>query len=291
MPIILDPTKINKLRRRPKRIQAIRTRKAELTFRRRLEALWDRVLFPISDQIKELAKQKPVPLTAINQLIEQGLETARVEYGINSDAIITEWRLSLDYHHRIEFERALQKSVGVDISVVLNQEHIKKAMEGAAMENVTLIRTIPEKYFGEIHKAVLDNYYGRPLPENRSLLKQIQEIRKVSYKRARLISRDQTTKLTGTLNQVRQEAIGVQEYIWHTVRDERVVGKPGGVYPPKPGLEKSTAHGNHYERQGKKFRWDTPPPDGHPGQAIQCRCWAEPIIDTDRLVERALGKK
>jgi uncharacterized protein with gpF-like domain len=26
------------------------------------------------------------------------------------------------------------------------------------------------------------------------------------------------------------------------------------------------------------FRWDDPPEDGHPGQAINCRCRAEPFI-------------
>jgi hypothetical protein len=31
----------------------------------------------------------------------------------------------------------------------------------------------------------------------------------------------------------------------------------------------------HKIREGMSFEWDTPPSDGHPGEAFGCRCWAE----------------
>ena len=34
------------------------------------------------------------------------------------------------------------------------------------------------------------------------------------------------------------------------------------------------------EKDGKTFRWDTPPDDtGHPGEDYGCRCTAEPKLD------------
>lgn len=34
--------------------------------------------------------------------------------------------------------------------------------------------------------------------------------------------------------------------------------------------------GAHAEYDDRVFRWDSPPPDGHPGAAYGCRCHAEP---------------
>lgn len=47
-------------------------------------------------------------------------------------------------------------------------------------------------------------------------------------------------------------------YIWRSVRDDR-------------------SRGEHAKRHGQIFSWDNPPEDGHPGEAPNCRCWAEPI--------------
>jgi uncharacterized protein with gpF-like domain len=34
---------------------------------------------------------------------------------------------------------------------------------------------------------------------------------------------------------------------------------------------------SHAEYDDQVFRWDEPPAGGHPGQAHNCRCYAEPI--------------
>ena len=104
--------------------------------------------------------------------------------------------------------------------------------------------------------------------------------------RAQVIARDQTSKMNTNINQIRQTALGIQEYIWRTSEDSRVVGAPGGKYP-----QGNAMHGNHYVRNGKIFRWDEPPDDGHPGWPIQCRCVALGIVDRSQLREVAqVGK-
>lgn len=45
----------------------------------------------------------------------------------------------------------------------------------------------------------------------------------------------------------------------------------------------SKLHGNHFDREGKVFRWDNLPADGGPGWPIGCRCYAEPVINLDKL--------
>jgi uncharacterized protein with gpF-like domain len=119
----------------------------------------------------------------------------------------------------------------------------------------------------------------------------------VSKNRAKLIARDQTSKLTGLVNQTRQQSIGIEAYIWRTVKDQRVVGNPGGKYP-----EGNKAHGDHHMMEGVWCKWDDPTvfsrdggktwikrpaqaPKSSPGQDIQCRCHAEPVIDTKKIME------
>lgn len=110
--------------------------------------------------------------------------------------------------------------------------------------------------------------------------------------RARLIARDQVAKWNSRLSHERFAKAGIAQFVWRTAKDRRVVGRPGGLYPTAKSPDK---HGNHYEREGLVFElqrqggalvevsrgrrivhsdWD----DGLPGEPIQCRCWAEPIL-------------
>jgi SPP1 gp7 family putative phage head morphogenesis protein len=121
----------------------------------------------------------------------------------------------------------------------------------------------------------------------------------VSENRARLIGRDQTSKLNGQLTEERQTNLGIEEYIWSNSQDERVRGNPDGVYPD--------ASPSHWEMEGMICRWDDPSvyrepdsgpddwqprsnidgPEEHPGEPIICRCVALPNLDP--LLEQLPG--
>ena len=60
------------------------------------------------------------------------------------------------------------------------------------------------------------------------------------------------------INQLRQEDLGVERYVWRSRDDDRV-------------------RSSHAENDDQVFRWDSPPSGGHPGQAPNCRCYAEPV--------------
>ncbi len=98
----------------------------------------------------------------------------------------------------------------------------------------------------------------------------------VAADRAELIAVDQVGKLYGQVNAKRQQDLGVTEFIWRTVGDERVRGNPGGLYP------KATP--SHWDRDSKTYRYDDPPKGKSgekelPGVPIRCRCSAEPKLD------------
>ncbi|SMX31976.1 phage minor head protein [Actibacterium lipolyticum] len=61
------------------------------------------------------------------------------------------------------------------------------------------------------------------------------------------------------LNEARQRAAGVTHYIWRSADDSKV-------------------RSSHAERDDRVFPWDHGFPDGLPGEAHNCRCYAEPAI-------------
>lgn len=142
----------------------------------------------------------------------------------------------------------------------ISRTHIKR--------NVALIKSIDKTLHGQL-KDLIRKEFGKGTHVEK-LSKLIGERFEVAESRARLIAKDQTNKLFGQLQKTRQEEVGVEEYIWRNSGDNRVRGKPGGLYPD--------SRYNHWEREGKRFSWKEPPPDGHPGEAVGCRCWAEPVI-------------
>lgn len=94
-----------------------------------------------------------------------------------------------------------------------------------------------------------------------SMTQEIQKRFGMTSRRAKLIARDQTSKLNASLTKLRQQELGVEEYIWQTAGDERV-------------------RASHKAHDGKKFRWDHLPKEtGNPGNDINCRCVAIPVLE------------
>ena len=271
--------------------------KVEANFRKRMGMLWDEVLTPVTERIKQ-AIQSGADLEHIASLIQDALRQSETIYNMRVDEIVTLWSLSLETSTRRIFEQSLRQSLGVDTRAVLDDPAIKGNLQLARIEAAKLVTDVTKQQIGLIAKAVADNSYGK-LPDGVSLMDRIQQIEKMPKQRAKLIARDQTSKMTAKLNQIRQQSIGVEIYVWKNVRDNRVVGNPSGLYPI--GNDK---HGNHWIMEGLYCRWDDPTvystdkgktwkkripemPKNHPGEDIQCRCYTQPIIDIDRLIAEA----
>lgn len=149
--------------------------------------------------------------------------------------------------------KQVRAALGVDLSVL--EPDVRGHLADFVQENVALIRSIPERYFADVEKLVTRGAAAGMRHED--LAKELRGRYDISARHAKLVARDQVGKLYGGLNQVRQKALGVEQYVWRTVNDNRV----------RP---------EHEEREGRSYTWKRPPADGHPGQAINCRCYAEP---------------
>lgn len=124
-------------------------------------------------------------------------------------------------------------------------------------KNVARITSLAGKQLTEITEIL--NSAETPGLRVEVIRDQIRERFDVSKSRASLIARDQVLTLNANVVKQRQINAGIEEYIWTTSGDDRV-------------------RDEHAEREGRRFRWNTPPEDGHPGEPIQCRCSAFPVL-------------
>ncbi|SEQ64285.1 phage putative head morphogenesis protein, SPP1 gp7 family [Rosenbergiella nectarea] len=122
-------------------------------------------------------------------------------------------------------------------------------------QNVALINSISADQLSDMEQIVRRGVMNGSASS--VIKKQITDRYSVSESRAKLIAIDQIGKANAALTQQRQKDAGVDGYIWRGVLDQR---------------ERQI----HIDREGKKYKWDSPPRDGHPGQPIRCRCYAEP---------------
>ena len=211
-----------------------------------------------------------------------------------AEQIAENWVGKVNRYNKEKFMSHMRKALGIDIGAIVD-EAMKNELEIMVMENANYIKSIPNYLVGHVADRVVQHFKGIPMPENRTLRQQIKEEFKVSDGRAKVLARDQTSKMNTSISAIRQVNLGIDCYVWKTVEDERVVGKPGGVYPKTTKL-----HKNHYIMQGLLCKWADPNvysddkgatwkprtaqmPHNHPGDDIMCRCRPAPFIDIEKL--------
>lgn len=152
----------------------------------------------------------------------------------------------------------IQQRTGIDFSGLMSDSVLKEAVDEAVAANIALINSIPQQYLDRVEQAVMASLQAGTL--NDTLADELKKIRGVTDSRAKLIARDQLGKINSRLSQIRQQSLGITHYYWSTSHDERVRDR-------------------HRRWDGDLIAWDKPPIDGHPGQAVQCRCTAIPDLD------------
>ena len=243
--------------------------------------------FIIDNMRDKSAREVGKELEAVKKNYDFQLETT-------AEQIAENWVGKVNRYNKEKFMSHMRKALGIDIGAIVD-EAMKDELEIMVMENANYIKSIPNYLVGHVADRVVQHFKGIPMPENRTLRQQIKEEFKVSDGRAKVLARDQTSKMNTSISAIRQVNLGIDCYVWKTVEDERVVGKPGGVYPKTTKL-----HKNHYIMQGLLCKWADPNvysddkgatwkprtaqmPHNHPGDDIMCRCRPAPFIDIEKL--------
>lgn len=189
------------------------------------------------------------------------------------------------------FATSVQKRVDTDLKKILKEGGFAvevrptKAMQdvqaASIEENVSLIKSIPEQYLGQVEQAVARVYAnGHDLKQ---LTDELQKRFKVSKKRAAFIARDQSSKLTSQVNRIRSIENGLTVARWAHSRAGRV---------PRP-THLHLMNGQEFDLREGLF--DPDPKVNRkvfPGELINCRCIARTVIpDITRLNARGIEKE
>lgn len=152
----------------------------------------------------------------------------------------------------------LESMTGLDLRGLFRDEDLRQSVDEAVAANVALIKSIPSQYADKIEALILKGLQEGKRAE--SIAEDVKALGHSTDARARLIARDQLGKINSRISQIRQQRLGITHYRWSTSHDERV-------------------RSSHRLRDGQIFAWDSPPPDGHAGQPIRCRCVSLPYMD------------
>lgn len=155
---------------------------------------------------------------------------------------------------------AVRSATGKQVEPFIRLRDAQPFLEQSIRQNVALISNVNADMKNRVEQIIFDGLANRR--NKKYITDELAKALGITKRRARNIAGDQTHKLNTTLNQFRNEQLGIRQYRWQT------------------RLDNAVRHA-HRAREGKVFRWDQPPSDGHPGQPINCRCVAHSILDPD----------
>jgi SPP1 gp7 family putative phage head morphogenesis protein len=169
-----------------------------------------------------------------------------------------------DVLHRTDagLKAALRKT-GMTARFVMTPAQ-RDILDATIEQSVGLIKSIPQKYLGDVQGAVMRSVQtGRDLS---TLSKELRKSYGITRRRAELIARDQNNKCTSAFTRARQKELGIKQAIWlHS----------GGGKEPRP---------SHLANNGKPYDvdkgWYDPAEKKwiFPGELINCRCVSKSIV-------------
>jgi SPP1 gp7 family putative phage head morphogenesis protein len=218
------------------------------SLRKLVARMWTVVLEGYASRVREVAAREDDLRSATSTLAGEVRVKLFKIITEQAPAIVDRAAAQVSTHNLRESKRVLGIDPRIDPGSAMVLDDFRR-------ENVRLITSIAEQQLSEV-EGVISESFGLRVEE---ISTKLQERFGVTESRGDLIARDQTLKLNGQLTKVRQQAAGIAEYIWTTSKNENV----------RP---------EHDAREGQRFRWDTPPEDGHPGEPIQCCCTAYPVV-------------
>lgn len=215
------------------------------------------VVMPVYERsLSELVHDSPED---VNGSVES-VEGALTRLVLTLDAALEDWTVRVEAWHRGRFGQ-LFTPVGVKLDTLLGQGDVAATLRSVLAENVALIRSLNDQLRAGISGEVFRGLTNRSTAAE--VARDIRKITGIARRRAELIAADQLQKLTGRLDQERQEQVGLAKFQWAHSRKKH----------PRP---------EHVARDGMIFAWTsvvarTDPP----GRAIRCGCRARAVLDLE----------
>ena len=243
-----------------RRIMAALGPHGERWTRQAREARGDSLVVRVDSPASELATTiEGLRLQSFDYLSDEALEKLAAQRGVELNA-----------HNREEYRKSVKRVIGFDIPA--GAPHLEALVGEFIEDSVDLIQSIQRDLLVDVERTIRREWkVGNLWTE---IAEDLNERFEISLRRGELIARDQLGKLGSALDRDRSLAVGVERFVWRTVRDGRV-------------------RTSHRRVNGRIYPLDTGHPRlGFPGIPVQCRCFQEPIfVDPETgIPETALGE-
>ena len=214
----------------------------------------------IQDLAREWPQPEPVRTDNDRDVARTVKRTAdKLAKAIKADSIVpiaTKYGAVTSDFQRAQLAKQARAAVSIDVRKLVGLDrNVPRQIAGFAQTNADLITGLGKRMADDIAKVIEDGVVMGSRWE--TIAGRLAHAGQVTESRAALIARDQVGKLFGDINKQRQTNLGVTRYVWRTVRDNRV-------------------RDEHEALDGDSIAWDSPPAEGHPGEAVNCRCYADP---------------
>lgn len=268
---------------RGRRIREVSASKQlEVRYRNELDALLKLMLNIALDELRE---EKPIndalpdyfkSLTAkMNRIFDKldSIDLGSIASSISTRIVGTANRVNAE-----RFDKQASKMLGIDLKGALasSGKAVRDQLEIDRQLNASLIKSVATQFKQEIADTIMTNVQSGERSTN--LITQIKDRYHVTQSRAKLIARDQTSKLNGSLVKARSEALGAKTYIWSGTGDERERNSHFVMNGKLCRFDDKTVYSDDDGQTWKK-RKQIGGVELHPSEDYQCRCAALPVVE------------
>lgn len=262
------------------------SRAPELEYFQRLNVLLSELRDMIGDMVIKhlpaIVDDAPIELITrkdVGEILEEVIDNVRIAFAARAPLEMIARRAGNEAESKNaqEQKRVVQTVLG--IRPELGEPWLEKLMNQFTKSNARKVKMVTDGFIDRVEDRV--STMIREGARAEEIAKEIeadfissQGIEAgIAARRAKLIARDQIASLQGDITRVRQTELGVTRYIWRTAEDEVV-------------------RASHRARNGKTFVWGKSiraqlraknlpidKIDGPPGKPINCRCYAEPVLE------------
>lgn len=173
---------------------------------------------------------------------------------------LSPWITRVESWHRQKWASVVRAGTKVDVWPFLDVNAVQDEVTAALKRNAALIRNLSDDLRRRVEYLVWDSLIKQT--PRRELAAELRRELSVGRTRALFIATDQTTKISGQLDRLRQEEAGVRRFKWRTSEDDRV-------------------REEHVALNGKIFPWRRRPSEGLPGEPPRCRCKGQAVIELE----------
>lgn len=228
---------------------------------------------PTPEEVKRAAEQdRPSLRTGVQLSLPLAIERAQTQF----EKELAQYTISIDIPRilgpageriNVTNQKAQARIAGsLGLRAVQPGTQLASAAKAWTETNAALIVSQPAEVAARVQALVAEMVPAGARWE--TIAKRLVEEEGIAQRRANLIARDQTSKYNADLTRIRQTGCGITHYEWRGTMDAR----------ERP---------SHVALQGMVFAWDKPPPIGHPGEPIQCRCQAIPVTSNRGIAKEA----